>query len=311
MGSTSRFGVRSGGSHVGFNEPIGEPLIVGNKYVVPDGKRHARVLIETPSRIECTHGSTTFWLHELERDDLGVPTKLSVTYERECDPNGPRAFGVMAFNADAPPPLIPRVAISVNKTYFGYGQKGTITARLSNGSTVRGLKIYAKPYGEKRRLIKSGNVNADGVMKVTYPMRANTTFQAVFDGGTTYPDYSRLTTVNVKSKVLTKMKKYLRKVGKYHIYKASHRIVIKARVKAARPGDCVAFSIQQHYRGRWRYLEGNGTRCIPLNSADKAKGVFRSSRANVGPRWRAVASVLHKGGRIYYGGPPRYFKVVR
>lgn len=70
-----------------------------------------------------------------------------------------------------------------------------VTARLGATYSSRVVSIYAQPAGGAKKLVKSGKVNAQGVLTISYKVTKNTTFTAVFAGDAHYAAATATATV--------------------------------------------------------------------------------------------------------------------
>jgi hypothetical protein len=89
----------------------------------------------------------------------------------------------------------PALALTTSAKSVKAGKTVTVTAHLGNPHTNRTVIIYAQPKGGAKKVIKHANVNAKGVLSVSYKITANTTFTVTFSGDSWYTAASATATV--------------------------------------------------------------------------------------------------------------------
>jgi hypothetical protein len=70
-----------------------------------------------------------------------------------------------------------------------------VTVRLGKTYNSRVVSLYAQPASGAKKLIKSGKVNSQGILTVSYKVTKNTTFTAVFAGDAHYAPATAKATV--------------------------------------------------------------------------------------------------------------------
>jgi hypothetical protein len=80
----------------------------------------------------------------------------------------------------------PALSLTTSAKSVKAGQTVTVTAHLGNPHTNRNVIIYAQPKGGAKKVIKHANVNAKGVLPVSYKVTKNTTFTVTFSGDSWY-----------------------------------------------------------------------------------------------------------------------------
>jgi hypothetical protein len=89
----------------------------------------------------------------------------------------------------------PALALTTSAKSVKAGKTVTVTAHLPNPHTNRTVIIYAQPKGGAKKVIKHANVNAKGILSVSYKVTANTTFTVTFSGDSWYTAASATATV--------------------------------------------------------------------------------------------------------------------
>lgn len=162
------------------------------------------------------------------------------------------------------PKKISAVAITVDQGSYKYGQRATITAKLSTRSPNREVLIYAIPFGGTKSLIKRGNVDATGRLTATYPMSMQTTFQVSYFGDTEYDAATALISRRVTALVESTISGHYGRFGDYYLVRGTSKVIIKARLKPViHEGDCLYFTAQ--YRaGPW--YDWGYTGCVRVDA---------------------------------------------
>jgi hypothetical protein len=70
-----------------------------------------------------------------------------------------------------------------------------VTVRLGKTYNSRVVSLYAQPASGTKKLIKSGKVNSQGILTVSYKVTKNTTFTAVLAGDAHYAPATAKATV--------------------------------------------------------------------------------------------------------------------
>jgi hypothetical protein len=89
----------------------------------------------------------------------------------------------------------PALSLTTSAKSVKAGKTVTVTAHLGNPHTNRTVTIYAQPSGGAKKVIKHANVNAKGVLSVSYKIIKNTTFTVTFSGDSWYTAGSATATV--------------------------------------------------------------------------------------------------------------------
>jgi hypothetical protein len=89
----------------------------------------------------------------------------------------------------------PALSLTTSAKSVKAGKTVTVTAHLGNPHTNRTVTIYAQPNGGAKKVIKHANVNAKGVLSVSYKITKNTTFTVTFSGDSWYTAGSATATV--------------------------------------------------------------------------------------------------------------------
>jgi len=155
------------------------------------------------------------------------------------------------------------VTIKTSDSKINLNGSVSVTAHLAQfaATTNHQLKIFAQPYGSGKKLIKKGNVDSSGNLKVKVPLTRRTAFTATFAGDTVYNgDSSPAKTVYVYAVVKAKMIHAYAHSGKYALYHftkqcpGSHKgcPIVATIVAPNHRGKIVYVTLQVYAGGKWR-----------------------------------------------------------
>ena len=169
-----------------------------------------------------------------------------------------------------------------------------VTAHLGATDTNRTVAIYAQPFGSSSQvLLKTGTVNSNGDLTVSYRAPHSTTFDVVFAGDAEYAATTVSRTVQVRAKVSEALTGYYRSERIRGVtYRLFHRKkILKAHVAVApdKAGECVEFTLQRYYRGAWH---GEVTACGTLSKSSKLTVGFSLKKAALGDHYRIRADYV-------------------
>lgn len=157
-------------------------------------------------------------------------------------------------------PTVPRLAttlgLGVSRSIVPYNQKVTLTATLGGGAVGQTVTFYADPEFGPRTAVASGVVNSVGKVARTLRVRGKTTFSAEFAGNSTYNGAASANRV-VKVRALTKVtfRDFVRKAGKYRVYRAGKFPKLSGRVTPNHAGHYLRFVAQKQVGRRWRTFD--------------------------------------------------------
>ena len=257
--------------------------------------------------------------------DFGNPNEAVAVDGIRFTPDGSTLF-VVSYDDDAgttrltvfhDPTMVPgALGLSLGRSQVTYGTAVTITAQLSTASTNRKVSIFAKPLGGSRKLVASGNVDANGNFAASVKPSKLTTYTAEWSG-----DASHFTTdsaqyaVGVHVRMLSAISRGYAKRGLYHLYHyrsscptvGRECIGYATQVLPNHGGKKVTF-VLQHYRRGWRNV---GTLTVKLNRRSAAGIVFRYGPRSIGVKYRLAAKFA--GDADHLNGVTRwtYFQVTR
>jgi hypothetical protein len=148
--------------------------------------------------------------------------------------------------------LASTVTIKTSDSKVNLNGSVRVTAQLAqfHDTTSKQVKIYAQPYGSGKKLIKSGNVDSSGNLKVKISLTRRTAFTATFGGDAVYDvDSSPAKTVWVFPIVKGTMIHTYGRSGKYHLYHYTSKCP-----KAHRGCPTVAMKVSPNHRGKTVYV---------------------------------------------------------
>ncbi len=185
------------------------------------------------------------------------------------------------------PKKISAVSITVDQGSYKYGQRATVTAKLSTRSPNREVLIYAIPFGGTKTLVKRGNVDATGRLTATYPVSMQTTFQVSYFGDAEYDAATALVSRRVTALVEPTISGHYGRSGDYYLVRGTSTVSIKARLKPViHEGDCLYFTAQ--YRaGAWYDWGYTGCVRVDANGYATANLTGRTDLVGVPLRLRA------------------------
>ncbi|HSV39126.1 MAG TPA: hypothetical protein VLI04_10225 [Nocardioidaceae bacterium] len=237
----------------------------------------------------CNELTGEFTVHEAVFTE-GALTKFSVSFEQHCEGGTPALKGVIAWNADNPPPALPqatKLTVTTSKSTYPYGGTAKVIATLTSGSQNRTVSIYATPYGGTKRLLKSANVGLNNQLTVSVPVTQRTTFTASYAGDANFDPSSASRVVTAGAKIASAMKRYVAKSGKYFVYPVTKPAFLVATVSPNHAGDCLRFLAQVYFRGTWRQV--GQLKCGRLSARSSFLAGFKVERSGIGYPFRMHA----------------------
>jgi hypothetical protein len=73
----------------------------------------------------------------------------------------------------------------------------------------------------------------------------------------------------------------------YRLFHRKSKLTALATVRPDKHGECVAFEVEEYYRGAWRVNTVTG--CAALDRASQGAGIFTLTKANIGYHYRVRA----------------------
>ena len=155
-------------------------------------------------------------------------------------------------------------------TAFAYDSTIHVTAHLGATDTNRTVSIYAQPFGSTAKtLLKTGTVDSNGNLAVSYLAPHSTTFSAVFTGDAQYAPMTVAQAVSIRARVTLAISGYyaskLISGTTYRIYHHTARLGTAVTVAPNKRGECLKLEIQQYYQGAWHVKVITG--CGHLNDS--------------------------------------------
>jgi YVTN family beta-propeller protein len=147
--------------------------------------------------------------------------------------------------------------VTASANTVGYRAAVKVTAHLGRTFNSRAVRIYATAFGAKTTvLIKAGRADSRGDLTVSYRPAHSTTFRATFAGDAKYLPTAASRRVNVRVGVKQKISGYYSSehIGStvYRVYRSTGTLTSVVTVAPKKKGGCVAFEVQQYYRGAWQ-----------------------------------------------------------
>jgi hypothetical protein len=209
----------------------------------------------------------------------------------------------------------PRLSISSPATNYRYGAVIRLTVTL--GSTVkdRRVSLYASPYGERRRLVATSDVNAHGKWYPVYRIGRKTTLTVVFAGDSHNAPNSAHITVGAYAQVADRLTGYF-KTAKingltYDVYHGSGTLTLYSTVTPDKHGQCLQPESEQYKSGKTWYADTKyGCDTLDRTSHDTAPFVLNMA---VGDRYRIRGDYFRNAkdlGNLNRQGQWLYFEVV-
>jgi hypothetical protein len=183
--------------------------------------------------------------------------------------------------------LPPSKALKVTtaKATYAYHAKVKVTVELKNPGNNQKVALYATPLGGQRVLVRKGSFSS-GTFTATARVDRRTTFSAVWGGNATHGPTQRNTTVKVRAKVISRLRGFYKKKGRYALFHVSKNPKQIAAVLPNHAGDCLDFRVQKPTARGWKTYATTG--CVAL-STDSLAGAVLTGTHKVGERWRFQA----------------------
>jgi hypothetical protein len=143
------------------------------------------------------------------------------------------------------------VSLAVSDHLVRTGATVTLTAHLGSDTTDRTLSIYAKPYGQDRRLVERGEVDASGDLRASADVDRRTRFIARFDGDEAYAPATQREVVKVIARVGDQLAGYYGTANGYRLYHVGEDPLVTAHLRPELGDVCLYFRAQRRYLGAW------------------------------------------------------------
>lgn len=209
----------------------------------------------------------------------------------------------------------PALTISAPAAAYRYGAKVRFTVTLGPTSGDRKVSLYASPYGEKtRKLVATGNVNAQGKWYPSAPITRKTTFTVIFAGDSQDKANNAHVVLQAHADVTDRITGYFKRTvigGRtYDVFHHSGTLTLYSTVAPAKKGECLEPESQQLDGSSWDADTKYG--CDKLDNASGDIAPFSLSKA-AGDRYRIRGDYLRAAkdlGNLNQQGPWLYFEVV-
>jgi hypothetical protein len=201
--------------------------------------------------------------------------------------------------------LPPTKSLSVTTSHrsYAYGGKVAVTVKLRHAGSNQRVAVYGTPLGGQQVLVKKGSLS-NGTFLATARVDRRTTFSAVWGGNATHGPTQRSTAVKVQARVVSRLRGYYVKSGRYALYHVAKNPKQVAAVLPNHGGDCLEFRVQKPTtRGGWKPFASTG--CVPMSSSSAAGAVLKGTHA-VGERVRFQAQWSGDTENLAKNGPWQY-----
>jgi hypothetical protein len=212
--------------------------------------------------------------------------------------------------------IAPRLSISSPATDYQYG--AVVRLNVTLGPTVkdRRVSLYASPYGERRKFVAAGDVNAQGKWYPTYLIGRKTTLTVVFAGDSYNAPNSAHVTLNAYAGVADRLGGYFRTARinglTYDVYHGSGTLTLFSTVTPNKHGQCLEPESEQWEAGKTWYADTKYG-CDTLNSTSHDTAPFALNMA-VGDKYRIRGDYIRSPrdlANLDQQGPWLYFEVVK
>jgi hypothetical protein len=143
------------------------------------------------------------------------------------------------------------VSLAVSDDLVRTGATVSLTAHLGSDTTDRTLSIYAKPYGQDRRLVERGEVDTSGDLRASADVDRRTTFIARFDGDDAYAPATQRDAVKVTARLGDQVAGYYGTANGYRLYHVGEDPLVTAHLRPELADVCLYFRAQRRYLGAW------------------------------------------------------------
>ena len=211
----------------------------------------------------------------------------------------------------------PQVSVTSPVTDNPYGARVTLAVALGPTLTDREVSLYATPVGQPRRLVATGNVDANGKWYPTYTITRTTTFTAVFSGDALNAANSASRTLYAYARVASRLAGYYKTVKDstgivYDAFHSAGTVTFDSTVAPNKQGECLEPETEQYdKRAGWHADSKYG--CDKLDAASHDTASFSLSEA-AGGRYR-IRGDYRRGAKdtanLNQQGPWLYFIVTK
>ncbi|MGX1368711.1 hypothetical protein RKD19_004070 [Streptomyces canus] len=174
------------------------------------------------------------------------------------------------------------LSLNNNGKLYNYGTDVKFTAHLGTTYKNRSVSIYADPFGgdKPKKLIRTGNVNADGNISAVVDMTRDTKVTAVFSGDARYKPRTVTSTAYARVRISTAVSKHYKtaKIGStsyYWFHKNTDPLLTTTMTYY--PGRQQRFDLQVYYQGTWYSADSqyfpvgsNGKSVVTLGAAGES-----------------------------------------
>ena len=210
----------------------------------------------------------------------------------------------------------PRLSISSSAVNYRYGAVVRLTVTLGPTVKDRRVSLYASPYGERRTLVATGDVNAQGEWYPTYPISRKTTLTVVFAGDSYNAPNSAHITLDAYARVADRLTGYFKTARinglTYNVFRGSGTLTLYSTVTPNKHSECLEPESEQYESGKTWYADTKYG-CDTLDSASHDTAPFALNTA-VGDKYRIRGDYFRSPkdlGNLNQQGQWLYFEVVK
>jgi hypothetical protein len=168
------------------------------------------------------------------------------------------------------PLLATTTSLAASKSTVNYGKSLTLTAHVTGTKTGK-VRLYAKPYGGTKMLLKTASLSS-GTASFTAKPRRKTTYSAAFVENDTYASStSSGRTVAVRARTTLALRGGYGTSGKYRLYHAGSKAYMTGTVVPNHAGSSLKFVAQRYYSGGWHTV---ASATYPIQSDGSAYAYF-------------------------------------
>ncbi|WP_042420398.1 YncE family protein [Streptacidiphilus anmyonensis] len=153
--------------------------------------------------------------------------------------------------------VVPALSVRTDAVTYDQGATARVTAHLGATDASRNVAIYAQPAdGSPRKLVASGDVDAQGNLTAAYKVSVDTTFTAAYGGDAVDSPASATTVVGVRIGLRETLSggyataRY--GATAYAVFHHTAALRLALQTTPVKEGNCLTVQVQQYVSGAWR-----------------------------------------------------------